>query len=170
MVRPNMKERWQVKTLEGRLSDKFDLLLVAREEGDSVAFDEFSKSIETLLLAVPEASNKLKQEKQSMLLELEDQYTAIRRRMENAPDSISRQSIGEQLSEEVDWAFREEYANLLMEIFHQHNLVPMQFIEKTQVTPIAQPEPVQQQKPEPIKEEPNKKPKLMQKTKNRFKP
>jgi KaiC/GvpD/RAD55 family RecA-like ATPase len=173
MVRPNIRERWQVKTLEGRLSDKFDLLLKAREDEDAVLFDEFSKSIETLLIAVPEASNKLKTEKEQMIMELEKQYREIARRMDNAQDSISRDSIGKQLTTEVDWAFREEYSRLLMEIFYEYNLVPMQFIERTTVKPQHKQEVKPESTPEPEPEEqkqPKKKPKLMNKTKSKFQP
>lgn len=172
MVRPNMKERWQVKTLEGRLSDKFDLLLIAREDEDAVSFDEFSKSIETLLIAVPEASEKLKTEKEQMIMELEQQYKEIARRMDDAPDSISRDSIGKQLTSQVDWAFRDEYSRLLMEIFYEYHLVPMQFIEKTTIKPESKPQPEAEPEPEPQpkQEQPKKKPKLMNQTKSKFQP
>lgn len=178
MVRPNIKERWQVKTLERRLSDKFDLLLVAREEEDAVSFDEYSKSIETLLIAVPKASEKLKTEKEQMIMELEQQYKEIARRMDNATDSISRDSIGKQLTSQVDWAFRDEYSRLLMEIFYEYHLIPMQFTEKTTIKPESKPQPKvkpetknkSEPKQEQPKQKPKKKPTLMKQTKSKFQP
>jgi hypothetical protein len=160
-----MNEKWQVKTLEGRLSDKFDLLLIAREESNANAFDEFAKSIETLLLAVPEASKKLQEEKAQMVRELEQQYNDIIRRMENAQDSISRDTIGNQLTNEVDWAFRDEYSELLMEIFYEYNLVPMQFLEKTIVEPEVKSSIVEDEPKET--EQKQKKPKLLNQTKRK---
>lgn len=175
MVQLRDHEKWQVKSLESRLSDKFDLLLVAREEENALLFDEFAKSIETYLIAVPEALNTLREEKQEMTEELKKEYKKIEQRMINAPDAITRESIGKQLTQQVDWAFREEYSDVVMEVLYRYNLVPMQLIERTKVQPTYQPtpqKPPEQKPPEPPpapkQEEVRKKPSLLPQTDSQF--
>ena len=49
MVLPSEEREVIGKTLEDRLADKFDILQIAREQRNEIAFDEVARSIEVLL-------------------------------------------------------------------------------------------------------------------------
>ena len=64
MVRPQAEyEELRGRSIEEKLSEKFDFLQLSREERHPVLFDELVRSIEVLFKAVPNAYNDYIKEK-----------------------------------------------------------------------------------------------------------
>lgn len=164
-----------IRTIEERLASKFDDLQVAREDRNALYFDEFGRSIEILLKANQRAYQEFNAEKEEMSEDLNRKYQEIQRTMNNAPDSITRQTIGNMGFQEADWLFRETYEELIMDILIKYDLVPSAQLVKTHATvlkekPRDQTGPEEQKETQPVQQEKERKrPHLLNRTKEKFK-
>lgn len=155
-------------TLEETIFEKFNILQMAREEGDGEIFDSMSKSIEVLMMAVPDAKEELLSIKDEMENELGKEYQKIQYRAQRAQDDISKQYILDNKVAEADWTFRVTYEEIIMEVLMKYNLVPFKY-PPTSEGEIELPEEEAEPEPEPEPEKKKKlrvkKPKLLRKEK-----
>jgi len=162
-----------IRTIEEQIANKFSDLQIAREDKNALYFDEFGKSIEILLKANQRAYQEFNAEKEQMVSDLEQQYQEIKIRMNNAPDSISRQVIGNQGYQEADWIFRETYEELIMDILIKYDLVPSAQLVGLHAEPLKekpQHQSTEQSTPPNQQQEKERKiPHLLKKTKDQFK-
>ena len=123
-------------TLENRLAYKFDLLQRAREEQDGNMFDSFAQSIEVLLRARKDVYDDLMIIKSRMVENLKQSYAYIDQQARNAPNVITGEAIVKQYTEEVDWQFREDYEEVLIDIMAKYDLIPNAIKEPAMIQPI----------------------------------
>ena len=132
MVFPG-EERIEGRTLEDRLAKKFDELQIARENRNGDLFDELSKSIEVLLLGVPDAHKELKQEKEKLDKDLEDELYNIERSASYAKDPIQSQLYKQTKSYDIMWEYREVYEEIIMEVMQKFRLIPLRYIPRSSI-------------------------------------
>lgn len=160
MVLPPELERknQNAKTLEQQLTEKFFILQTVREErysaGSDVMFDEISKSIETLLRAIPEAYNSLITKRNELDSAFEEERNQIYIRASQAPDDITKDFIWNQQLDGAKWEYRELYEELIIDVLQEFQLIHMMRPQQVAVIPTQtqQPEPepeVQEQQPMP---------------------
>jgi len=159
-----------LRTLEELLANKFHDLQLAREDKNALYFDEFSRSIEILLRANHRAFQEFNAEKTEMDEDLRQEYLKIQNEMNSTSDSITRQVVGSQKLNEVDWEYRKAYEELVMDTLIKYDLIPSaQLVAQTEEVYQENPtQPKAQPQPKPIQQEPKKKPRLLQRTKDKF--
>lgn len=163
MVRPPEEKTMIGRTLEDRLADKFDALQMAREQKNSFLFDETTRSIETLLIAVPGAYNQLMGEKKSLDEDKTKINNDIEHRAINAEDKIKEQYIRNVEGYQAEWEYRETYEEVLMEIMAVWSLITIESKEYEELLPsIVEEQPAPIQPPQPVEpmRQPKGKPKL----------
>mgnify|MGYP000144324992 CR=1 FL=1 len=132
MVYP-AEEKIEGRTLEDRLAKKFDALQVARENRNGDLFDELSKSIEVLLIGVPDAHRELMREKEKLDKDLEEELYDIERGASYAKDDIQRQLYKQTEGYKVMWEYREVYEEIIMEVMQKFRLIPLRYIPRSTV-------------------------------------
>jgi len=125
MVLPSEEREVIGRTLEDRLAEKFDILQLAREQRNDVAFEEIARSVEVLLKVIPDAYNILQYQKNQLEKDLDEQLDDIERRAQNAPNKINADSIRTNESFQAKWDFREVYEEIIIELLQQFKLVPI---------------------------------------------
>jgi hypothetical protein len=147
------KRNHNAKTLEQQLTEKFFYLQTAREErynaGSDVVFDEVSKSIETLLRAIPEAFNSLVSKRSELDSAFEEERSQIYAKASQAPDDITKDFIWNQQLDAAKWEYRELYEELIIDVLQEFQLIHMMRPPQVAVIPSQQQEPQQQ---EPIQQ------------------
>lgn len=159
----------EAKTLEGRFARKFDDLQMAREMRNPTAFDELGRSIEILFKAIPRLYTELIEEKEKLDAELETVFEEIQERAESANDVVSREAILNNRSYQAQWAYRESYEELLIDLLQKYGLISIKnpkysSIESDASTAVTE-EPEEIESIEKEEEKPKKKPKKKSKKK-----
>ena len=113
------------RSLEERLSNKFDALQLARENQNEDLFDEISKSILVLIKAVPSVFDELMNRKDELDKELQDTLQSIRREASYAKDEIQRQGFIKYENFKAQWDYRELLEEIIMEVLEAHSLIQM---------------------------------------------
>jgi len=113
------------RSLEERLSNKFDALQLARENQNEDLFDEISKSILVLIKAVPSVFDELMNRKDELDKELQDTLQSIRREASYAKDEIQRQGFIKYENFKAQWDYRELLEEIIMEVLEAHSLIRM---------------------------------------------
>jgi len=113
------------RSLEERLSNKFDALQLARENQNEDLFDEISKSILVLIKAVPSVFDELMNRKDELDKELKDTLQSIQREASYAKDEIQRQGFIKYENFKAQWDYRELLEEIIMEVLEAHSLIQM---------------------------------------------
>jgi len=108
-----------------RFLQKFDLLQLAREEGNGKVFDEVARSIEVLLMLVPNAHDEFLLFKKELDEELNKGLNKIGYEASYAKDRIDEAKIRNDNSEALKWEYREVLEEETMHILFKYNLVSM---------------------------------------------
>ena len=113
------------RSLEERLSNKFDALQMSRERQEDDTFDEISKSIVILTKAVPQVHSELMQRKTELDKELKDTINQIQQEARYARDEIQRQEFLQTERFKAQWDYRELLEEIIMEVLEAHSLIHM---------------------------------------------
>lgn len=116
-------ERFESTTLEDRLAKKFDELQVARERKESSIIDEYTRSIEVLLRAVPDAFEELMREKERLNRMLNEESHSVMMEAQASRDEISREYIVQTRMEKAMWDYRELYEEVIIEVLLKYGLI-----------------------------------------------
>jgi len=168
MARPQPEdERMRGRSIEEKLSEKFDFLQLSREERRDDLFDELVRSIEVLFKAVPDAYNDFIKERSEIEKELSEELNKIEKAASVAHDKINEESIRSEGMYEAMWEYREVLEEIIMELMQKHGLVILQQKTYGEVEPVVEVESVEEPEsvpeeyiPEPEPERPKKKPHL----------
>jgi len=164
-------ERIRGRSIEEKLSEKFDFLQLSREERHSELFDELVRSIEVLFKAVPSAYNDFITQREVMDKELEKELISIEKRAMLAQDKISEDAVRSDKSYDARWEYREVLEEIIIEIMQKHGLVILQQKTFGEVEPIVEVETLEEEELVPEEEEeppepPRKRPHLMRSRKS----
>lgn len=165
MARPQPEdERLRGRSIEEKLSEKFDFLQLSREERQPDLFDELVRSIEVLFKAVPDAYNDFIKQKETMDNELEEELVSVEQEALRSNDKISEDTLRSDKSYVARWEYREVLEEIIMELMQKHGLVIIQQKIYGEIEPVVEVETVEEpieELPEPIPELQKKKPHLM---------
>jgi len=152
-------ERLRGRSIEEKLSEKFDFLQLSREERHEGLFDELVRSIEVLFKAVPSAYNDFIVNKTELDKELQSELYNIEKEVSNAQDKISEQTIRSNKTNDAEWQYREVMEEIIMEIMQKHGLVILQQKTFGEVEPVVEVESLEEEEipeEEEISEPPEK--------------
>ena len=113
------------RSLEERLSNKFDALQLSRENQHEDLFDEISKSILVLTKGTPTVYKELMLRKDELDKELKETLQSIHHEASYAKDEIQRQGFIKYENFKAQWDYRELLEEIIMEVLEAHNLIPM---------------------------------------------
>ena len=114
------KKREKIKE---RFIQKFDILQLSREENNGKIFDEVARSIEVLLMLVPNAHDEFLRIKKELDDELDKELNEIEYKASKARDKIDEAKIRNNESEALRWDYREVLEEEIMQILFKYNLI-----------------------------------------------
>ena len=159
MVKPQPEfEKLKGKSIEEKISDKFDYLQLSREERQPDLFDELSRSIEVLLKSKPKAYSEFIEAKQQMDVELANELYRIEEKATNAQDKINEDTIRSDESSIAWWEYREVLEEIIMELMQKYDLLIFQNKKSRVVSPVSNFDNYKEEPEENVEQQPEETP------------
>jgi hypothetical protein len=120
---PTKPPKDKSQRIEDRFIEKFDDMMIARENQDSLLFDELVRSIRLLLKLFPTAYQELNDQIADLDKELDKELNKIEIEARQQKDTIDEDAYRNNQSDAVKWQYRDVVEELILDVLYKYGLI-----------------------------------------------